>query len=427
MVNVIIFLVAIFLTIFIGIKTKINMGVIALFFALLIGMFCLNMNASAVFKSMNAGLFLNMFSVMLFYGIAMRSGCFDVLAGKILYKFRGATKIMPLVGFIVGAILQACGNDQAHIILVPFIYGIAIKLGYDASAAVYGVWAGMMVTMHLPWNGIANIDGSVIRTNFGDDAATKALLASVAGCAVFFIIRYVLMCITKKMFKFEASDIGKVENPQFSPEQKKAMTVVACVILLTIIPMLIQIIKPNPATKWFTRYFGFYTLAILGAIVLLIMRQMNSKDAIKVVPWNPLMLVTGMAILFGLCQPLGIVDLLAEGMNKIPNILVAPGIVLVCGFLSFFVSAMVLGPMFLPLGEVFATAAGVNPTFMFMTILNGGGITSCSPVSGVGAVVLASVPDAEAQTKISGDMAKFAVVNLIAYTIYTFIIQFIVG
>ena len=79
-VQLIIFLVAIVVTVLVGLKTKTNIGIVGITVAFLVGMIVMNQSPFAVISNFPATLMVNMILITFFYGFASENGA---LAGNL--------------------------------------------------------------------------------------------------------------------------------------------------------------------------------------------------------------------------------------------------------------------------------------------------------------------------------------------------------
>ncbi|HHU05823.1 MAG TPA: hypothetical protein GXZ65_05000 [Clostridiales bacterium] len=95
MVNLIIFLVAVILSIVLGSKTKTNVGIWGIVFAFILGFAICKLPATKVLANFPTTLFYNFFIACLFYGFAAVNGTMEVLARKLMYFFRNVQWMAP--------------------------------------------------------------------------------------------------------------------------------------------------------------------------------------------------------------------------------------------------------------------------------------------------------------------------------------------
>ena len=115
MVNLIIFLVAVILSIVLGSKTKTNVGIWGIVFAFILGFAICKLPATKVLANFPTTLFYNFFIACLFYGFAAVNGTMEVLARKLMYFFRNVQWMAPITLFLSALIISACGSIFLHL------------------------------------------------------------------------------------------------------------------------------------------------------------------------------------------------------------------------------------------------------------------------------------------------------------------------
>ena len=203
--------------------------------------------------------------------------------------------------------------------------------------------------------------------------------------------------------------------------------VFAFILIMIIVPMVIQMFAPNPVTNFLGNDLGITFWFLLGAVIMMLMGIEKSKTAIlNYIPWDLVMLLVGMCVLFGEAGPLGVVDTLGNAVGHVPAWLIAPAIAAVGGLLSMFVSGSVLSPFFASLTPALAAAANVSPSFMMAAIIVGMGVSAVSPFSGAGATTLSGVDDNDIRDKCAKTMFKTACINIPIFSALIAVAQFIV-
>ena len=118
----------------------------------------------------------------------------------------------------------------------------------------------------------------------------------------------------------------------------------------------------------------------------------NEKAIIKKrIPWNTLIMLSGMGMLLGLGSSLGVNDYLGELAQNIPTAVVVPFFALLAGAMSLFSSSLsVVYPTLLPIAGALAMSSGINPVAVMAGIIIGSATTAMSPLSTAGAMLMAN-------------------------------------
>jgi len=100
---------ALAISIAIGRVRKINIGLVAIPFAYIIGAFFMHMQPSAVIDLWPTHIFFVIFAISLFFGFAMANGTLAEIANGLLYRFRAAPVMLPVMIFLVSVLISALG------------------------------------------------------------------------------------------------------------------------------------------------------------------------------------------------------------------------------------------------------------------------------------------------------------------------------
>ena len=124
-------------------------------------------------------------------------------------------------------------------------------------------------------------------------------------------------------------------------------------------------------------------------------------EAIKRVPWNTLLMITGVGILISLVTELGGIDLLSDGLSLLMGKRTASAIMTVlAGVMSWVSSASgVVMPTLIPtVPALAADLSGVNPIALVTGICIGANAAAFSPLSSCGALMLSAYSTSEIAT-----------------------------
>ncbi|HHU05824.1 MAG TPA: hypothetical protein GXZ65_05005 [Clostridiales bacterium] len=290
----------------------------------------------------------------------------------------------PITLFLSALIISACGSDlSASIILSPMAFNLALEMGFNPFVALVGIWGGSMAVMMFPWTTTGGINlGTMMGSLTEAEAYAGTYFAGATGF-VFLTIEFIVICLITKAFKPKnTSAMTQEKTATFNKVQSTTIKVILIVLVLIIIPSLIQLLAPNPVTKWISSNLSAQLLWTAGSLVLALLKCGNLKEIItKKVPWDPIILVVGMSLLFGLANPMGVVNTLGNILLSVPGWCVPPILAFICAFLSFFVSGAIIGPFFIPMAATLAATSGVSLSVILTCVVAGAGVSSVSPVS----------------------------------------------
>ena len=114
--------------ILIGIKRKVNIGIVAMFFAFVLSRFVfegIDVN-KLILKGWPLKIFFIMMSAMFLFSFATINGATKLLANKLAYICRNYVKLLPWVFMLATGLLTLCGADPTVIV---FMLPIAMLAG----------------------------------------------------------------------------------------------------------------------------------------------------------------------------------------------------------------------------------------------------------------------------------------------------------
>lgn len=377
-------LLSLVLAIFIGFKKNINTGLVSIFFAFLVGVFLLKLSAKEIISGWPTNLFFILLGMTFLFSIASVNGTLELISRKLSSFARGNTKLLPIIFFIVTAVIAAPGPGPivATALMAPI--GMALAKEEDipeilmATMIVSGAIAGGLspiAATGIITNTLAQEQG----LNTGKTVFLTTALVGVIMALLFYIIfgGYKL----KQKGKKEGVDL------KFNSDQKKTFIV----ILLVIVGIL-----------FFDLDIGL--TAFSGAVVLLLMGVAKQDKALAAVPWSTLILVAGVAILVNVINIAGGIEALSNFLSSIMSERTASAVIaIIAGLMSSVSSASgVVIPTLVPTvpNIVNQVSGSVSPYALVAAIAVGAHMVTFSPLSTLGALTLASSKNEENKQKL---------------------------
>jgi di/tricarboxylate transporter len=162
---------------------------------------------------------------------------------------------------------------------------------------------------------------------------------------------------------------------------------------------LIGIVVVAVLSTVFSINIGLISFAV--AVVLLIAGFADEGAAIKAIPWNTLLMITGVGILISLVTDLGGIDLLSDGLRLLMGDKTAAAIMTVlAGVMSWVSSASgVVMPTLIPtVPALVADLSGVSSVALVTGICIGANAAAFSPLSSCGGLMLAAYSGSKVAT-----------------------------
>ena len=310
-VKLILFIVAILISVLGGKKLKINAGLIAIGFAFIFGVTITGLGVNGVVNLFSARLFVNMFLVTFFFGYATANGTMLSITKYLFKNFKGAPWLLPLLFFAIPFLMAFAGasTDSIILFLTPIAFAFIIEAKLPPVLASILLWATCAGSW-APWLTNYATFSSWFGESIGMEAAeagfTKLFVVTCVINISFMLISYIVLGGWKVKTSMEILGDEKIE---ITKEQKKTMYIILAVIAVLIIPTLIQLILPNPVTGWMKANLTIQVLSALGIIAMHLTKAADTNDVIKnQIPWGLIIMVCGMAMLMGEAGNLGVTE-----------------------------------------------------------------------------------------------------------------------
>lgn len=406
----IISLVFLIAAIVIGFWRNMNMGILAIAFALILGRMA-GLSDSDVLGSFDSSLFLRLLGIMFMLSIVQSNGTIEKLTRKLAALSGSTVKLIPFAMYIlfIGVAAAGAGGPAglaiAAIVTVPIAYQLKISPMMLAPAACWGTFAG---TTELSITGILlkTISAEVgISINMVSYFFTALVMQTIV-----FLVWYVLSGWPR--FKTDLS----VTYDKGEPMDKANWISLGGLVFMVFLSIVLKVD---------IGLAGFASAALL----ILIPGVVDEKKAISGISWGTLVLVGGMGILISTVDAVGGIDLLSDMLSSIMTIGTAPAIVSAMSSLLSLVSSTtgVVMPTFIPtMPGVVEALGGGNAAELAYAVTLGASQTAISPLSTGGALILAAYgnffkPTSEQRSKLFVQlfglaaicMASFAVMGLI--------------
>lgn len=368
---------------------KLNPGLLALMAALLIGVFMADMSTGAVLSSFPAQLFILLVSMSTVFGIAEKNGTLDVVTHHAINLIKGQALLLPLLVFVLAFLLSALGpgNIAAVALLAPMTMNLAKKHGISPLIIAIMLCTGANAGAFSPFSptGVValgllqqiSVETSLIWVVFGASAVLQSL--SALGAYGLFLVR------SKKRGYVGTTTTAKITKPTLQGKQKVTLAVIAGLILGVIffkVPLVI--------------------MAVSTAVVLFALGLAEEEAVLTAVPWSTIQMVTGIAVLIGLMEETGGLDLATSFIASVtsPDIINAV-LAFVSGAVSAYSSSSgVVLPAFVPLVPGLATKMGISSIVpMVIAVAVGSHMVDVSPLSTLGALSIAAVDDKKKQKR----------------------------
>lgn len=375
---------ALVIAILVSCFTELNVGILSLAFAWIVGVYLGGMTLNQVIAGFPVALFLTLAGVTLLFTQAQLNGTLDRIAHRAVRLCRGNTGLIPVMFFVLAAVLASVGpgNISTAALLAPMAMAVAgraaipaflmiIMVGNGAQAASLSPFAptGVIVNGLMDKIGLPGHEWHTYWTNL----AAHAFVA-FSGYFAFGGL---------KLFRSSQAVMIEQKPEDVRIETKHWITIVVIGALIV-------------SVLFFDVNVGMGGLA--GAVILAMLGAADHKEAIRRMPWSVIMMVSGVTVLIALLEKTGGLDLFTAALAVLATPKTITGVIaFVTGLISVYSSTSgVVLPAFLPtVPGLIMRLGGGDPVSIATSMNVGAHLVDLSPLSTTGALCLAGVSSSE--------------------------------
>lgn len=383
-------LLALLAAIGLSMTSRINVGILSIGLAWVIGVYAAHMKADAVIAGFPSSLFITLAGTTFLFAIAKANGTLDVLAQRATLLVRGNRALLPFLFFAMACLISTIGPGAvASVALVAPIAmatgaaaGVpnllsAVMVGTGANAgnlspisAVGAMVDGLMVKIGLPGH-----EWKVWAANF-----LAHLLVAIVAYALFGGLR---LSRSNRRVLERSDDVEIIEIVVEQPlplETRHWMT-----LTVTLVWMFGAIVwRANVGLS-----------AFAAGAVLVLFRAADEMEVLKRIPIDIIFMVTGVTVLIAVLETTGGMELFTGMLARVSSPSTLDGMIaFVTGVISTYSSTSgVVLPAFLPMVPGLVTKVGGDPLAVALSINVGSSLVDVSPLSTLGALCVAAVAD----------------------------------
>jgi di/tricarboxylate transporter len=374
---------ALALAVVLSCTSRLNVGLLALALAWVIGVYVGDLPLREVTSGFPVDLFLTLSGVTLLFAQAHVNGTLDVVAHNAMRLCRGRVGVVPIMYFGLGAALASAGpgNIATTGLLAPMAMATALKMrispflmaimvgnGCNSGSLSPLAPTGIIVTGLMERIGLPGLQLQTWVYNL--------LAHAIVGFGGYFLFGGFKLLTRADRVEIEAEPVRSLDRHQ--------------VLTLAMIALLILGV-----------IFGSFNIgmaAFAGAVLLSLLRAADDAEAIKRMPWATILMVCGVTVLIGLLEKTGGMDLMTDLLSSVATqATIVPFLAVVIGLISAYSSTSgVVLPAFLPTAPGIVENLGGGSVLGVASTMNiAGHLVDVSPLSTIGALCIASVPAGE--------------------------------
>lgn len=361
--------------------TAINVGILSLAMAWVLGVYVGGMPVNAVLAGFPVQLLVTLVGVTLLFSMSETNGTLSRLTGRAVRLCRGHAGVLPIMFFGVGLFVATIGpgGTPASALLAPPAMAVAARVGIPpllmAIMAGNGALAGTL-SPFAPGGIVAS--GVMDRIGLGglewQTYGYNVLAHAIVGFGGFVVLGGL------RLFRRSGGVVAPIEPESQVIEAKHWLTIGGIAALIAMVVA-------------FGAHVGLTALFI--AAVLTLLRVVDEPKAIQRMPWGVILMVTGVTVLITMMEETQGMALVTSGLaNVSTSESVVPIMAFGTGLISVYSSTSgVVMPAFLPMvPELAQRLGGIAPSSLAWSITVGGGLVDLSALSTVGALFLAAAP-----------------------------------
>jgi di/tricarboxylate transporter len=375
-------LAALLIAVTLSMFTKMNVGIISIAFAWIVGVYLGGLPLNTVIGAFPIQLFLTLAGVTLLFGMAQINGTLERLAARAVGLCYGNAGIIPIMFFLVALVLSTIGpgNIATAALLAPMAMAIGHRAGVPPFLMILMVGNGAQAGALSPFapTGVI-VNGVMARIGLpGVEWQTYAnnLFAHLVVTFIAYFLFGGWRLFTTREPKTDGADVVDAE-----PFAWNHWLTVA--ILLTLVLVVIA----------FDMQVGM--AAITGATILSLAGAADEKETIKRMPWNVVLMVCGVTVLIGVLERTQGMALFTDLLARVSTPATVTGVIaFVTAVVSVYSSTSgVVLPAFLPtVPGLVERMGGGDPLAIASSMNVGGHLVDLSPLSTIGALCLAALP-----------------------------------
>ena len=370
----------------IGFLRKINVGVVSIVLGFILTLIS-HGKINALFAGFPTKLFLTLLGTMFFFCLLQENKTLELLSKKIVSLFKNKPFLMPIVIYVVSYVMSAAGPGAISVQSVMVIFAVSLAVQMKASAilmasmAILGAVGGTASPIALTGIIVTDLTAKMNVPGIATPVFYGVTLVNFLIAVIFYI------ALGGYKIKLDGSVDMETTQKLTGKQQLCTVALLALVILVVVFRLDVGLIS--------------FSLAL----ILMLLKAVDDKKALKLVPWNVLLLICGVNVLMTVVKNVGGIKLLANILASMMNEHTASALIAAtAGFMSWFSSANgVVFPTLIPtIPEINKDVGGnVQLMEMIMGIVAAATVAGVSPLSTGGSLILATYTEAtDASTEI---------------------------
>jgi Na+/H+ antiporter NhaD/arsenite permease-like protein len=373
-------LAALALAVILSCTSRLNVGLLAIALAWVIGVYVGNLPLREVTAGFPIDLFLTLSGVTLLFSQAHVNGTLDIVAHNAMRLCRGRVGLVPIMYFALGAAIASAGPGNIattgllapvamatalRMRISPFLMAIMVGNGCNSGSLSPLAPTGLIVTGLMNRIGLPGFEMQTWLYNL--------LAHAIVAFAGYFIFGGFKLLMRSERVEME-------DEPRQTLDRHQVTTLGMILVLIL-------------GVVFFK--FNIGMAAFAAAVLLALLRAADDGEAIKRMPWSTIVMVCGVTVLIGLLEKTGGMKIFTDLLSSIATqATVVPELAVIIGVVSAYSSTSgVVLPAFLPtVPGLVENLGGGNALGIASTMNVAGHLVDVSPLSTIGALCIAGIP-----------------------------------
>ncbi|OMP65995.1 SLC13 family permease [Domibacillus epiphyticus] len=376
----------------IGSTLPINIGVLGFVAAFIVGSLISGLSLDDIYSVFPADLFILIAGITYLFAIIQKSGTIDLIASWGLRLVKGNLGLIPWIMFVLSMILTSIGTSG--IAVVSILAPIALRMAYQYK--ISPLMMGVLIVMGVNAGSFSplNIFGVIVNGVLDSRNLAHSPAMLVVNCIIYFFIIALIFFImfggirllkkqtTAMEFIAATADDAQINN-HLNDKQDGQLTLYKGVILVAIGFLVVLALG-------FDVNIGF--AALMVGLALALAFPSKQEGVFKDMPWGVIFLVTGMMTYVGVLEKIGVMESITNLISSMDNPVIATLTVsYIGGIVSAFASTTGFLAAVIPMSVPILEDPSVSSLGVVSAIAAASSIVDLSPLSSVGALLLANV------------------------------------
>ena len=372
---------ALIIAVTLSMVTTINVGIVCLAFAWIVGVLLGGMSVSDILGGFPTPLFVTLVGVTLLFSMARGNGTLERVTERAVRLCRGHTGVLPIMFFFLALGLSTIGPGSigSAALLAPTAMAVAARTGISFFLMAVMIGNGALAGSLSPFSPTGVVANSVMARMGFPGLEWTTFINNILGHTLVAFGGYAMLGGVR-LFRTNQGAVAVVEPPSQPLDWRHWLTITL------IVALLVGVIGFE---------FEVGMTALTAAAILSFARAADEKEAILRMPWGVILMVTGVTVLIELLEKTQGLDLFTDLLVRLSTTdSVTAVVAFVTGVVSVYSSTSgVVLPAFLPtVPGIVERLGGLDPIAVASAMNLGSHLVDLSPLSTTGALCLAGVP-----------------------------------